>query len=173
MQYDVFLWNYSFRETNILFFPVLVLSRLLSNIRNDIFLVVVDLDLVKERERGCSLVISRSLLSILSLSWHSRMTHAASGSRHVTRVRRMEAHNARVARRTRSSDRCRCRCGTSNRYSSRRRCPLGGNLPCFSSSTFHLMSRVRQIPLIPRRAFGMKWFRNVTLLCREKSYCLL
>lgn len=31
-------------------------------------------------------------------SRHSTTTHAASGSRHVTRVRRTKAHNARVAR---------------------------------------------------------------------------
>lgn len=47
---------------------------------------------------------SRSLLSFLSRSdpRHSTTTHAASASRHVTRVRRTEAHNARVARTMRS-----------------------------------------------------------------------
>lgn len=63
--------------------------------------VTVDPSYEREHIRSSNVIslvpFFRSCLSLFS-PWHSTTTHAASGSRHVTRVRRTEAHNARVAR---------------------------------------------------------------------------
>lgn len=94
-------------------------------------------------------IISCSLLSDgCSLPRHSRTTHAASGcSRHVTRVRRMQAHNARVARRMRSG----CCSSTSNRHSSRCRCRCSG---CNISSFISINDLATRCSLVPKGLYN-------------------